>query len=496
MPTKPKASSAATRLRRRAEAELRALGTHRKGRPLMAELCRRAEAGLRSGQSDKRSEAGLPGSEADAQRLLHELQVHQVELEMQNAELQDARDRMEGLLEKYTDLYDFAPVGYFSLDEQGRILEVNLTGAALLGMERSRLLNQPLRRFVAPASQPLFLAFLEQVFAGAAKQVCEATLRKADGAPFWASFHGTSAFSLSGPRTWCRVAVSDVSARKQAEEAQRHLEVMSASNRELRKEIARREAVEEALRNSRRDQNRLLDQSRHMQEQLRRLSHQLLEAQEEERKRISRELHDEIAQTLVGITVHLEALARAAAVNPRGLKSKIVRTQRLVVKSVNTVHEFARELRPMALDDLGLIATLHSVLKEFMRRTGIRVHFTTFAAARIGELDNATRTVFYRVAQEALANVASHAHATRVELSFQKLPGTLLMQIKDDGKSFAVERVLHPGRNKRLGLLGMRERLEMVGGNLSVESAPGQGTTIRAQIPFRGSSARGGERTR
>jgi len=147
----------------------------------------------------------------------------------------------------------------------------------------------------------------------------------------------------------------------------------------------------------------------------------------------------------------------------------------------------------MALDDLGLIATLHSVLKDFMRRTGIRVHFTTFASARIDELDNATRTVFYRVAQEALTNIASHAHATRVELSFQKLQGTLLMQIKDDGKSFAVERVLHPGRNKRLGLLGMRERLEMVGGNLSVESAPGQGTTIRAQIPFRGNSARGGE---
>ena len=85
---------------------------------------------------------------------------------MQNAELQEARDRMEALLEKYTDLYDFAPVGYFSLDEQGLILEVNLTGAALLGVERSRLINRRLPRFVAPASQPVFLAFLERVFAG------------------------------------------------------------------------------------------------------------------------------------------------------------------------------------------------------------------------------------------------------------------------------------------------------------------------------------------
>jgi len=364
--------------------------------------------------------------------LVHELQVHQVELEMQNAELQEARNRLEGLLEKYTDLYDFAPVGYFSLDEQGRILEVNLTGAALFGLERSRLLGRPLPRFVAPADQPVFLAFLQQIFAGAGKQVCELPLRKEDGAPFWASFHGVSAISVSAPRQWCRVAVSDISARKRAEEAQHHLESMITTNRELRKEIARREVVEEALRNSRRDQSQLLDQSHHMQEQLRYLSHQLLRAQEEERKRISRELHDEITQTLVGINVHLETLARGATINPTGLRQKIARTQRQVEKSVRIVHQFARELRPTALDDLGLMATLHSLLKDFMRRTGIRVHLTTFTSGRIEQLDGATRTVFYRFAQEALTNVARHAKATRVELTFQKLPGALLMQIKDN----------------------------------------------------------------
>jgi len=125
----------------------------------------------------------------------------------------------------------------------------------------------------------------------------------------------------------------------------------------------------------------------------------------------------------------------------------------------------------------------------------IRVHSTTFASGLIDELDNATRTVFYRVAQEALINVAPDPQATRTELSLQKLQGALLMQIKDNGRSFEVERVLHAKRNKRLGLLGMRERMEMVGGDYSVESAPGQGTTIRAQIPFRSSPAPGG-RTR
>jgi PAS domain-containing protein len=149
------------------------------------ELRRRAQARLLRRPSPQRAEGGGPESEADSRRLFHELQVHQVELEMQNVELQEARDRLEVLLEKYTDLYDFAPVGYFSLDEQGLILEANLTGAALLGVERFRLINRRLLGFVVPASRPVFLAFLERAFAGSGKQFCEAELLRAGDAAFW-----------------------------------------------------------------------------------------------------------------------------------------------------------------------------------------------------------------------------------------------------------------------------------------------------------------------
>ena len=117
-------------------------------------------------------------------------------------------------------------------------------------------------------------------------------------------------------------------------------------------------------------------------------------------------------------------------------------------------------------------------------RTAIRVHLKTFTAGRIGELDNTTRTVFYRVAQEALTNVERHAQASQVEVSIQKLQDCICMKIKDDGKSFQVEHALLAPGSKRLGLIGMRERLEMVGGRFDVESAPGKGTTIIAQIPF------------
>jgi signal transduction histidine kinase len=266
---------------------------------------------------------------------------------------------------------------------------------------------------------------------------------------------------------------------------------LAASNRRLQREIAQRKTVEESLRKSEHHYTRLLEQSRHMQEQMRLLSRQLLWAQEEERKMISRELHDQIAQTLTGINVQLASLKTGARLDNKDLQEKISSTQRLVEKSVDIVHRFARELRPAVLDDLGLIPALHSFMKNFTTRTGVRTSLVTFAM-RIEKLDAARRTALFRVAQEALTNVARHAKASRVVVSIQKCRGRLWMKIKDDGKSFDVERTLHTNRGKRLGLLGMRERLEMVGGSFTVESAPQKGTTILAQIPLGKTRARGG----
>jgi PAS domain S-box-containing protein len=447
-----------------------------------AQLRRRAEARLSAQRKSRRPKAGAPKSAAGPQRLLHELQVHQVELEMQNTELQESRDRMEAVVEKYTDLYDFAPVGYFSLDEQGRILEVNLTGAALLGVERSHLINRRLLHFVVRASQPVFLDFLERVCSGTAKQVCEAALFKKDTASFWASFHGISAISAGDPRKWCRVAVSDITLLKQAEEAQHRMETLAVSNQELRREIVRRQAVEEALKKSERHSRHLLEQSRLMQEQLRLLSRQLLSAQEEERKKISRELHDVIAQTLTGINVRLAALKADAAVNTKDLERNITRTQQMVEQSVNIVHRFARELRPTVLDDVGLIPALHTFMKTFREETGILVSLAAFAA--VEQINGDKRTVLYRVAQEALNNVARHAQARHAEVEIQNLGGVIRMKIKDDGRGFRGESAVRAKKNQRLGLLGMRERLEMVGGNLTVTSAPGKGTTVLAQVPL------------
>ncbi|HTL46930.1 MAG TPA: sensor histidine kinase [Verrucomicrobiae bacterium] len=226
----------------------------------------------------------------------------------------------------------------------------------------------------------------------------------------------------------------------------------------------------------------MLGESREMQKRLRRLSHQILLAQEEERRQISRELHDEIAQTLAGINVHLGGLKKEAATNTKGLKKKIVHTQRLVENSVNIVHRFARELRPTILDDLGLIPALTSYIKDFTKRTRIPVRFTVFRG--VERLSGSKRTMLYRVAQSALTNVAQHAKASKASLSILKLRNSIRMEIKDNGKSFRVDRVLFAKRHKRLGVIGMRERVEMVNGSFTIESTAGKGTLVRVEIPF------------
>ena len=589
-----------------AGAERRTLPARRKHGPRMYELHRRAEARLRAQRKGRQSKAGDP--KAEAVRALHELEVHQIELEMQNAELQKVREELEAALEKYTELYDFAPVGYFTLAVDGKIQLVNLTGARLIGMERSRLLGRRLGLHVTADRQPVFHAFLRRVFAGETKEACEVALLSAGRPPRAVSIEAERSLN----RQECRAVLVDITERKQAEEmlrqnealfsaliqqapvgvyvvddqfrlqqvnpkaarvfskihplhgrnfsevihiiwpkkladeilehfrhtlktgqpyysqnfserrhdigvtesyewqiqritlpagshgvvcffnniterkrteaTQRRLEVLAASNRKLEQEIIRREAVEKALTKSEQAQSRLLEQSRHMQEQLRFVSRQVLRTQEEERKRISRELHDVIAQTLTGINVRLATLRREAALDTKGLDRNIVRTQRLVEKSVDIVHRFARELRPTLLDDLGLIPALRAYMQSFKEETGIHVTLSTFAA--VEQVKGDTRTVLYRVVQEALSNVARHAQASRVDVRIHRFADTICMRIKDNGKGFLTAKVLHAKKQERLGLLGMRERLDMVGGKFTVTSAPGKGTTVQARVPL------------
>jgi len=285
-------------------------------------------------------------------------------------------------------------------------------------------------------------------------------------------------------------------ARESAEELNRLNQVLkkrsielAQSNQELKDQIKSRGLMEKELRTSERQQQQLLQDSARLQEQLRYLSHQILSWQEEERKQISRELHDQIATVLSGINLELDELKAAVTGNNEVLKRRISSTQQVIQRSVEIIHRFARELRPTTLDDLGLIPALHSLTKSLSKQAGIRITLTVFAA--VEELEIEKRTVLYRVAQEALTNVVKHAAATEAKVSISKKDDNVLMIIRDDGRSFNVNRAFNQQKNGRLGMLGMRERVEMVGGQFSVESIRGSGTTIHASIPIKNLKSNG-----
>ena len=206
-------------------------------------------------------------------------------------------------------------------------------------------------------------------------------------------------------------------------------------------------------------------------QELEKLSQRILEVQEEERRKIARELHDEVGQTLGAMLVdlgHVEATGSSAR-HLEGVK-------RLVERTLGNVRNLCLVLRPSMLDDLGLIPALHWQARETMRRTGIQV--SVMADESDLDLPDSHRTAVYRVVQEALANAARHSGATRVHILVRPLNGRLQIVIEDDGCGF------DPRHTRGLGLLGMQERVNHLNGEFEIEAAPGKGTVIRIELPL------------
>ncbi|HEY3760718.1 MAG TPA: PAS domain S-box protein [Verrucomicrobiae bacterium] len=240
--------------------------------------------------------------------------------------------------------------------------------------------------------------------------------------------------------------------------------------------------VEDALRQGEEHYRRLFNEAQAMQENLRSLSNKILHVQEEERRRMSRELHDEVGQSLTAISVMLATLNNSGAGNGQ-ISQKIATAQRLIEETTETIHRFARELRPALLDELGLLPALRSHIKNFSERTGLAVHLHAKPVAET--LDSETKTALFRVTQESLTNIAKHARASRVDIDLRKSGGNILLRIADNGRSFPAEGRKPGGREQRLGLLGMQERVRLVNGKFSIQSSPAHGTTVQVTVPLR-----------
>ncbi|RME85108.1 MAG: HAMP domain-containing protein [Caldilineae bacterium] len=209
------------------------------------------------------------------------------------------------------------------------------------------------------------------------------------------------------------------------------------------------------------------------------LLERVLAAQEEERRRIARELHDEAGQALTSLMVGLRLLEKEVE-QPETLLARLSDLKRMTDGVLEDLHRLAMDLRPASLDHLGLVAALRQYVELYSRQHGLAVQFETVGLD--GErLPTEVEIALYRIVQEALTNVVRHAHATRADVLLERHGDRLVAIVEDDGAGFDPEAAV---QNGRLGLFGMRERAEMLGGTLAIESAPGAGTTVFVEIPY------------
>jgi signal transduction histidine kinase len=210
-------------------------------------------------------------------------------------------------------------------------------------------------------------------------------------------------------------------------------------------------------------------------EELEALSVRLVDAQEEERRSISRELHDEVGQTLGALLVDLGQLSKLVPAEDNFLQTHITRIKSIAETAVKSIRNLALLLRPPMLDDLGLVPALEWQGREISRRGDMEVDVHSEGVSE--QLPDDVKVCVYRVVQEALANAARHSGAKHAQVSVVQSGENIQVQIADDGKGFAAERV------RGMGILGMEERVKRLGGSLNIKSGPGKGTTVVAEIP-------------
>ncbi|HLG15497.1 MAG TPA: PAS domain S-box protein [Blastocatellia bacterium] len=223
----------------------------------------------------------------------------------------------------------------------------------------------------------------------------------------------------------------------------------------------------------------LFEQVKAGRERLESLSRQLMEAQETERRHLARELHDEIGQALTAVKLNLQALQQS--LSARELKSRLDECIGIADRTLQQVRNLSIDLRPSMLDDIGLVSALRWYVDRFGQRSGINAQFS---AARLARLPSEIETACFRVAQESLTNVVRHSRARQVGVELKRRDGELELGIRDDGIGFdAHEARARAARGESFGLLGMEERVALVGGRIEILSAPEKGTEIRASFP-------------
>jgi two-component system sensor histidine kinase UhpB len=210
---------------------------------------------------------------------------------------------------------------------------------------------------------------------------------------------------------------------------------------------------------------------------------QIIEAQENERRRISRELHDEIGQALTAIKFNLDMIDKELPQTLPTVRGRLGDAKSLSNQTLTAMRQLSMDLRPTMLDELGLIPTLRWYIQNFSNRLNIDSQFQVIGFEE--KLPPQIETAFYRIVQEALNNISKHAGATRVEIFFEHKDSTIFASITDNGRGFDLDRVYHPeSPGRSFGIIGMQERVSLLGGKIDIQSSPGCGTRIHIKVPY------------
>jgi PAS domain S-box-containing protein len=448
-------------------------------------LRQRAEESLHGAPEER-----PPLAAHEAQRLLHELEVHQLELELQNSELRQSREETEEALEQYTELYDLAPVGYLTLSPEGIIRASNLTGAALLKLERSRLLGRNFLSFIAPKDRSAFLLFLDQVRAGLGRVELElglAPINEGD-TPLYARVEGVS----DATRSKCRIAIIDISKRMQAEEELRrnheHLEwLVGERTRSLQTEITERRRAELAVKELNATlELRVAERTSELQSTIRDLQTFSYS--------ISHDLRTPLRSINSFASVLLEDFSAELNEEGKRLVKSIVQRTVTMGALIDDLLSFSRisrqQLKLQQIDMTVLAREVIATLPDSGNRVAFKV--PQLPAAR------GDRSMIAQVLENLIANAVKFSRKVeqpRVELGSLAGEGEVVYFVKDNGIGFDMKYVdaifgvfqrLHSSEDFEgtgVGLAIVEQIITKHGGRVWAEGSPGEGATFYFSLP-------------
>jgi PAS domain S-box-containing protein len=402
---------------------------------------------------------------------LEEQHRKQCELEQAHESLNRAKQFDDAVMENMGE-------GLYTVDNQALVTFMNPAAEQLFGWTFGELRGRNIHdavHYKYPDGSPFPVEEcrnLQVLRLGKTLTAHEDVFIRKDGT-FFDVVYSSSPLREEGNISGLVVVFRDVTARKQAEEALRQAHEQLADRAKQLQTLVESRTAKLARSNER---------LRHEMDEREALRRKLLHAQEEERRRIARELHDQMGQNLTALNVGLKSLLDGQSRS--GLGSRVQHLQELATQTARDLHRVAVELRPAALDDLGLVKAIRALIETWSTRYRIDVDFEAGQYKAAG-ISSEIETTLYRIIQEALNNVSKHSGATRVALVLRRTAEQVQAIIEDDGRGFDARVTSQSGNGSgRLGLLGIQERLGIVGGDFKIESAPKRGATLFVRIPI------------